>query len=281
MKDELCAYEHNGFCMKVLAGTPCEIEGCVARCSEQDVLTHQMTKTSDQVGLAMTDMDANAKNSTAATQDETSEEILAKMRGEEKVICVGVGKPQKAKGVLGEMIKRDFLEEIIAHIKGIEYHAERMTSANYMHNTRAIIGSAQIIQERIGHLTSLPSDTTSDDLEEEIRMVAGDFEQVRVSWNSDFDFIARHFAEWGKKHAGIENKSQSPASNDFEEEWSEYFRYKGSVATVNIKDLARHFANWQLERIVKALLSEVLPCFMHGGESDELVAKLDEVLNNH
>lgn len=122
MKDELCAYEHDGLCMKGLAGTPCETEGCVARCSEQNVLTHQVTKTSDQ---------------------------------------------------------------------------------------------------------------------------------------------------------------EEPTSNDFEEEWSEYFRYKGSVATVNIKDLARHFANWQLERIVKALLSEVLPCFMHGGESDEVVAKLDEVLNNH
>lgn len=173
MKDELCAYEHDGFCMKGLAGTPCETEGCVARCSEQNVLTHQVTKTSDQ------------------------------------------------------------------------------------------------------------EEPTSNDLEEEIRMVAGDFEQVRVSWNSDFDFIARHFAEWGNKHAKIEIQSQSPASNDFEEEWSEYFRYKGSVATVNIKDLARHFANWQLERTVKSLLSEVLPCFMHGGESDEVVAKLDEVLNNH
>ena len=40
-------------------------------------------------------------------------------------------------------------------------------------------------------------------------------------------------------------------------------------------------AAWQRLRIVKALLSEVLPCFMHGGEDDEVVAKLDEVLDNH
>lgn len=33
------------------------------------------------------------------------------------------------------------------------------------------------------------------------------------------------------------------------------------------------------EEIKEALLSEVLPCFMHGGEADEVVAKLDEVLN--
>ena len=33
-----------------------------------------------------------------------------------------------------------------------------------------------------------------------------------------------------------------------------------------------------IEEIKEALLSEVLPCFMHGGEADEVVAKLDEVL---
>ena len=38
-------------------------------------------------------------------------------------------------------------------------------------------------------------------------------------------------------------------------------------------------AKWQKEQIEEALLSEVLPCFMHGGEADEVVAKLDEVLN--
>lgn len=34
-----------------------------------------------------------------------------------------------------------------------------------------------------------------------------------------------------------------------------------------------------IDEIKEALLSEVLPCFMHGGEADEVVAKLDEVLN--
>ena len=38
-------------------------------------------------------------------------------------------------------------------------------------------------------------------------------------------------------------------------------------------------AKWKKEQIEKVLLSEVLPCFMHGGEADEVVAKLDEVLN--
>ena len=38
-------------------------------------------------------------------------------------------------------------------------------------------------------------------------------------------------------------------------------------------------AKWQFERVKEALLSEVLPYFMHGGEADEVVAKLDEVLS--
>jgi hypothetical protein len=38
-------------------------------------------------------------------------------------------------------------------------------------------------------------------------------------------------------------------------------------------------AKWKKEQINEVLLSEVLPCFMHGGEADEVVAKLDEVLN--
>ena len=35
------------------------------------------------------------------------------------------------------------------------------------------------------------------DLEKEIEMLKGDYEQVDVAWNNDFDFIARHFFELG------------------------------------------------------------------------------------
>lgn len=37
------------------------------------------------------------------------------------------------------------------------------------------------------------------DLEKEIALVKGDYEQVDVAWNNDFDFIARHFFELGLK----------------------------------------------------------------------------------
>lgn len=73
---------------------------------------------------------------------------------------------------------------------------------------------------------------------------------------------------------------EEPVREDFETEWKCYCDAKGGGAiTVNVKELARHFAAWQKEQIEKVLLSEVLPCFMHGGEADEVVAKLDEVLN--
>ena len=38
-------------------------------------------------------------------------------------------------------------------------------------------------------------------LEKEIELVKGDYEQVDVAWNNDFDFIARHFFELGFQKA--------------------------------------------------------------------------------
>lgn len=35
------------------------------------------------------------------------------------------------------------------------------------------------------------------DLEKEIELFKGDYEQVDVAWNNDFDYIARHFFELG------------------------------------------------------------------------------------
>lgn len=40
------------------------------------------------------------------------------------------------------------------------------------------------------------------DLEKEIELVKGDYEQVDVAWNNDFDFIAKHFFELGLKAKG-------------------------------------------------------------------------------
>lgn len=43
------------------------------------------------------------------------------------------------------------------------------------------------------------AETKEVDLEKEIELVKGDYEQVDVAWNDDFDFIARHFYELGLK----------------------------------------------------------------------------------
>ncbi len=87
------------------------------------------------------------------------------------------------------------------------------------------------------------------------------------------------------------NKKEEPVSEDLEEAASRYAkeeynhknpatlpdRCRGCYAPLMYAFKAG--AKWQKEQIEEALLSEVLPCFMHGGEADEVVAKLDEVLN--
>lgn len=37
------------------------------------------------------------------------------------------------------------------------------------------------------------------DLDKEIELIKGDYEQVDVAWNNDFDFIAKHFFALGLK----------------------------------------------------------------------------------
>ena len=57
------------------------------------------------------------------------------------------------------------------------------------------------------------------------------------------------------------------ASDEFEQEWKEYFKCRGDVATVNIKDLARHFVNWQREQDKQWLAEEHKHIFAKGRES--------------
>ena len=86
-------------------------------------------------------------------------------------------------------------------------------------------------------------------------------------------------------------KSEEPVSEDLEKAAEEYsfnipseIFYDLSPVLQNIwkHEVEAAFkagAQWQKEQINEVLLSEVLPCFMHGGEADEVVAKLEEVLN--
>ena len=45
-------------------------------------------------------------------------------------------------------------------------------------------------------------------LEKEIELIKGDYEQVDVAWNNDFDFIARHFFELGMQQSKNYNNNE-------------------------------------------------------------------------
>ena len=88
---------------------------------------------------------------------------------------------------------------------------------------------------------------------------------------------------------------EEPVSKDLEEASKEWLKLQldksyadyGEVKMMELThfdgyamlDAIEFGAQWQKEQIDKILLSEVLPCFMHDGKADEVVAKLDEVLN--
>lgn len=61
--------------------------------------------------------------------------------------------------------------------------------------------------------------------------------------------MAIRSAEYLKKH------SQEPASEDLESEWKRYCDSKGGGAiTMNVKDVAKYFAQWQKEQMMKDAL---------------------------
>ena len=57
--------------------------------------------------------------------------------------------------------------------------------------------STEIYNDILSFLDTL--EVKDVDLEKEIELVKGDYEQVDVAWNNDFDFIAKHFFELGLK----------------------------------------------------------------------------------
>ena len=106
--------------------------------------------------------------------------------------------------------------------------------------------------------------------------------------------------------ANIPDKKEEPVSDDLEKAAKHYLYsnilyddvYVGNPTDKDCVEMFKAGARWQKEKddeervltykhgfkdckehIKEVLLSEVLPCFMYGGEADEVVAKLDEVLN--
>jgi hypothetical protein len=72
---------------------------------------------------------------------------------------------------------------------------------------------------------------------------------------------------------------EEPVSEGLEKTAVKAFKQIVDSDKNNFLEIFKAGANWKEEQIEEVLLSEVLPCFMHGGEADEVMAKLDEVLN--
>jgi hypothetical protein len=67
---------------------------------------------------------------------------------------------------------------------------------------------------------------------------------------------------------------------EFEDELEHFYHYADEVQYNRGYDKGLSDARVKvIEDIKEILLSNVLPCFMHGGEADEVVAKLDEVMS--
>ena len=88
----------------------------------------------------------------------------------------------------------------------------------------------------------------------------------------EFIDLVKAGAKWQK----TKDESTTEDLGDYINELSKQF---SEVSFAKLSRIAVRVAKWQLWQINEVLLSEVLPCFMHGGEADEVVAKLDEVLN--
>ena len=169
--------------------------------------------------------------------------------------------------------------------------------------------SLGLSQEEYGNIVDdciYDTDCSDKELEDEIRMVAGDYEQVDVAWNKDFDFIARHFAEWQKerddefyakiaaeqmnefiqeyesekKRVGI--ISEEPMSDDFDKEVNNYFFSKicgDSNVVMKVDDLAniaRHFAEWQKNKESKLREENNICCMKFDDIEDARLAAYEE-----
>lgn len=88
-----------------------------------------------------------------------------------------------------KLIDKDLL------IKEIKERIKKITDMPHLNFT--LIGCRSGYKEILSFLDSL--EVKEVDLEKEIEMIKGDYEQVDVAWNNDFDFIAKHFFELGLK----------------------------------------------------------------------------------
>lgn len=158
-------------------------------------------------------------------------------------------------------------------------------------------------------INSMQEEPASEELEQ---AAVNAFKQIVDSDKNNFLEIFKAGAEWGKNQAMTEIQAQSmalahgcpeentsnelkvAADNALESITDQYdiisvgsclemFRLGAEWQKIQeyacYEEAFEDGAKWKKEQINEALLSGVLPCFMHGGEADEVVAKLEKVLN--
>lgn len=141
-------------------------------------------------------------------------------------------------------------------------------------------------------INSLPEEPVSEDLEEAAEKYAYE------NWQSDdyhdgaaeglpFDAIGhtkkcfKAGAQWQFSQLEKNRLAACDRQTEEEREREQDFVDKivfGEHRQPTYSDAIEYGIKLQQEKIEDVLLSEVLPYFMHGGEADEVIAKLDEVL---
>lgn len=132
------------------------------------------------------------------------------------------------------------------------------------------------LDELIAYIDSMPEETASEDLVEELDNFLKDPVFGKLINRYAGIALARHFTEWGRNH--FEDKSEM-VSEDLEKEIKRYINEEVTVTSENVVvskhhefrnfyvenlvDAARHFAEWQKQRMMKdaveAIVSQV-PC---------------------
>ena len=87
---------------------------------------------------------------------------------------------------------------VVAEIKRCEKICENYIALHKDTVSQGIANAKRrVCQQIIEFINTL--EVKEADLNKEIELVKGDYEQVDVAWNNDFDYIARHFFELGLK----------------------------------------------------------------------------------
>ena len=154
----------------------------------------------------------------------------------------------------------------------IEKLADALEVEGYLTDAKIVRESLKIMNGEKVAMATMDEEPVSDiDFEQELYKAFGQVKDFTLGMQ-----IAKRFYEMGKQH-------QEPVSKDVEEASRNYADNEeyGEDVYFAIKAAFKAGAKWQKEQIKELLLSEVLPYFMNGGEADEVVAKLEEVLSQN